>query len=140
MVRVRKSEQFLISVLLGRRFAPDADRGLHKAVLLIKICERGNPIDSRKRSKFLPDWSPENGTRVRSAPLRPGASPINMTRASTGPFNSVSTAARAHIAAQRTHLDASADRSRNCWCLFFSAMGLLMQDSGDGLRRPQPSR
>jgi len=38
-----------------------------------------------------------------------------MTRASTGPFNSVSTAARAHIAGQRMHAAASADSARNRW-------------------------
>jgi hypothetical protein len=108
IVRRRKSEQFLISFELGRRFAPDSDRGLQRAALVIKISSRRNRIDCSKRSKFLPDWSPEKGTRVRSAPLRPGASPMNMTRASRAPFTSLKTAARSHIAGQLTQVPASA--------------------------------
>src|SRR6266480_859565 len=58
--------------------------------------------------------------RVRSAPLRPGASPTKRTRASSDPFSSLKTAVRPHIAGQRRHAAASADSARN-----FSSLWLI---------------
>ena len=107
IVRRRKLEQFFNSCWAGFRFAPDSDRGLQSAALVMKISFRVNLIEFRKRSKFAPDWSPENGMRVRSAPLRPGASPINITRASDEPLSSLRTALRPHIAGQSVQLEAS---------------------------------
>src|SRR6059058_4037235 len=52
--------------------------------------------------------------RVRSAPLHPGASPINITRASIGPFSSLRTAVRPHIAEQRTQAAACVRCSAMC--------------------------
>src|SRR5262249_32225975 len=108
IVRERKCEQFSSSVLLGLRFAPEAVLGLQRAALVIKICARVRPAVARKRSKFLPDWSPENGIRVRSAPFLPGASPINKIRESRPPFNSLNTAVRSHIDGQRVQAAALA--------------------------------
>src|SRR5215212_202222 len=98
IVRRKNLEQFASSFCVGLRFAPDSVRGLHKAALVMKISFRVNLIELKNRSRFAPDWSPEKGTRVRSAPFLPGASPINITRAQGEPFNSLSTALRPHIA------------------------------------------
>src|SRR6476620_4024612 len=113
IVRRKKLEQFDNSFCDGFRFAPDSDRGLHSAALVMKISLRVRLIELRKRSRFAPDWSPENGTRVRSAPFLPGASPINMIRASGAPFNSLSTALRPHIAGHSVQLAASSTSSLN---------------------------
>ena len=51
--------------------------------------------------------------RVRSAPFRPGASPINITRASGEPFKELSTALRPHIAGHAVQLAASSTNSLN---------------------------
>jgi hypothetical protein len=79
----------------------------------MKISLRVKPIEFKKRSKFAPDWSPENGIRVRSAPFLPGASPMNITRAFGEPLSSLNTALRPHIAGQRVQLAASFTNSRN---------------------------
>src|ERR1044071_7338958 len=44
--------------------------------------------------------------RVRSAPFRPGASPINMIFASSLPLSWLRTALRPHILSQRVHVEA----------------------------------
>jgi len=44
--------------------------------------------------------------RVRSAPFRPGASPINMILASSLPLSLLRTALRPHIPSQRVHVEA----------------------------------
>lgn len=113
IARRKNPEQFSSSFRVGLRLAPDSERGLQSAELVMKISLRVRPIEFRKRSKFAPDWSPEKGTRVRSAPFRPGASPINMTRASGEPLSSLSTAVRPHIAGQRVQLAASLTNSVN---------------------------
>lgn len=113
IARRKKPEQFSSSFRVGLRFAPDSERGLQSAALVMKISSRVRPIEFRKRSKFAPDWSPEKGTRVRSAPFRPGASPINITRASGEPFSSLNTAVRPHIDGQRVHTAASLTNSAN---------------------------
>src|SRR5712664_960645 len=61
--------------------------------------------------------------RVRSAPLRPGASPMNIRRALSGPFKLLSTAARSHIAGQRMQAAASVMSFANC--AFLSGNGYL---------------
>lgn len=116
IARRRKPEQFSNSFRVGLRLAPDSERGLQSAALVMKISFRVSPIELRKRSKLAPDWSPEKGTRVRSAPFRPGASPINITRAVGKPFSSLNTAVRPHIAGQRVQLAASLTNSANNLC------------------------
>ena len=113
IARRRKPEQFSSSFRVGLRFAPDSERGLQSAALVMNISLRVSPIEFRKRSKFAPDWSPEKGTRVRSAPFRPGASPINITRAVGKPFSALNTGVRPHIAGQRVHAAASLTNSAN---------------------------
>ena len=62
--------------------------------------------------------------RVRSAPLRPGASPMNMMRAFTDPFSWLSTAARSHIAGHLTQAAASLTKLMNAFCLAVIRAGL----------------
>ena len=59
MVRRRKSEQFLISAELGRRFAPDADCGLQSAALVMKTSSRRNLIDCKQAPKNAVTQVPE---------------------------------------------------------------------------------
>src|ERR1051325_896607 len=118
IVRRRNSEQFCNSFCVGLRFAPESERGLQRAALVMKISSRFRSIEFKKRSRFAPDWSPENGTRVRSAPFLPGASPTNITRASGEPLSSLNTAVRPHIAGQRVHAAASRVNSVNSLALF----------------------
>ena len=71
--------------------------------------------------------------RVRSAPLRPGASPINITRASIGPFRSLRTAVRSHIAGQRIQAAAS---ETNAWnFLRFSFIEFDLSQTAIDLKR-----
>ena len=111
IVRCRKFEQLDSSFGVGLRFAPDSLRGLHKAALVMKISSRRSEIEFRKRSKFAPDLSPENGTRVRSAPFLPGASPMNMICAPGEPLRLLRTGRRPHILVQRVHKDTSSTSS-----------------------------
>src|ERR1044072_6945509 len=113
IVRRRKLEQFDNSFCVGFRFAPDSDRGLHNAALVMEISFRVRLIELRNRSRFAPDWSPENGIRVRSAPFLPGASPMNMIRASGDPLSSLNTALRPHIAGHSVQHAASFTSSLN---------------------------
>src|SRR5882762_1566069 len=96
IILCKKELQLSISLFFGVRFASERLRGLHRTALVIKMSSRERFIEARNLSKFLPDWSPENGTRVRSAPCLPGASPINRIFASIEPLRLLNTALRSH--------------------------------------------
>ena len=55
IVRRKKLEQFVNSFCDGLRFAPDSERGLHKAALVMKISLRVRLIEFKNRSRFAPD-------------------------------------------------------------------------------------
>ena len=80
----------------------------------VVVAHTGDP----KRGAIVTFSSPENGTRVRSAPFLPGASPTNITRASGEPLSSLNTAVRPHIAGQRVQLAASLASFLNNFALF----------------------
>jgi hypothetical protein len=58
---------------------------------------------------------------VRSAPFRPGASPINITRAAKAPLSELNTALRPHIAGHSVQPAASATNRVNSFCSEFLA-------------------
>ncbi len=53
----KKGEQFLTSLIFGRRLFPFAS-GLHNAALVINISDRVKPICFSRVSKLSPDLSP----------------------------------------------------------------------------------